>query len=396
MGNVYESRRYSTSSTSRSSRPSYNRFGSSNSSSRGSFQRRPGGFSGGYNRPRFGNRNRNQVVLNESLFIKKAEKVQEQEKYVAKYKFSDFGLSPALLNNIQKKGYVTPTPIQDQAIKHVLEGKDLLGIANTGTGKTGVFLIPLVQKVTQSKQNRVLILVPTRELAEQINDELYSLTKDLRIFSVKCIGGESISKQMYLLDRGYSFLIGTPGRINDLIDRRAIDLQAFKTVILDEVDRMLDMGFLDEIKELISRLPKEKQSLFFSATMDKKVDRLIDMILKPGFIRISISPEKPAQNIDQDVVYYKDSDDKISKLKNLLKEPHLEKVLIFVNTKREADRLDRTLYSDGKVSVASIHGDKRQNDRKRAIEKFKEGRAKVLVATDVAARGLDVEMYLML
>jgi len=344
---------------------------------------------GGANRGGGGRGGRFAKHLDESLFMQDAQPIAEQVAYVPSFVFNDLAVSNILLDNIAKKGFVDPTPIQDQTIPHILDGKDIVGIANTGTGKTGAFLIPLVEKVIKGRHNKILILVPTRELAEQIEEELFILTRELRIFSVKCIGGDSIQKQIYQLRRGYNFIIGTPGRVEDLIDRRMIDLASFKTIVLDEVDRMLDMGFVDEIKEVIAMLPQDKQSLFFSATVDNKVEALMRTILKPDFIKVSVKTGVTSHNIQQDVVYYSDFEEKIEKMEKTLLEYKEKRVLIFVNTKHEVDKVDDYLYKGG-FAVTAIHGDKRQNYRKKAIDSFKSGKIDILVATDVAARGLDI------
>lgn len=299
-------------------------------------------------------------------------------------------VSAVLKKNIVTKGFDAPTPIQNKAIKEVLQGKDFLGIADTGTGKTAAFLIPLIEKVIKDKTSRVLIITPTRELADQINQELFILTRDLKIFSVQCIGGSSINNQIYNLRRGFNFVIGTPGRLKDLHDRRVLNLGTFNTVVLDEVDRMLDMGFVNEIKDLISFLPDNRQSLCFSATVDKKVEEIINELLKDDFVKISVKTGETAENVEQNIVRVEDYLDKLVQLEKLLAKEEFTKVLIFANTKREVERLDKNLYAKG-LAITSIHGDKKQSERKRAIEAFKAGKAKILVATDVAARGLDIK-----
>jgi len=324
------------------------------------------------------------------MFVKKAIENHIEEEYKPSFRFSELDVNPILKNNIQMKEFDIPTPIQDQAIYQIIDGKDLLGVADTGTGKTGAFLIPLVNKVVNNRESKVLIITPTRELADQINQELYYLTRDLKVFSVQCIGGTSINNQIFNLRRGFNFVIGTPGRLKDLHQRKVLNLSEFDTIVLDEVDRMLDMGFVNEIKQLISYLPQDRQSLCFSATINRKVEDVINLILKPGYIKISIKTGETAQNVEQDIVRIIRHEDKISKLEELLKSNGFEKVLVFVNTKREVDRLDRHLYGKG-FSVGCIHGDKKQNLRKRSIESFKSGSTNVLIATDVAARGLDIK-----
>jgi ATP-dependent RNA helicase RhlE len=328
--------------------------------------------------------------FDESQYIKKAVSPGEIQEYIPHYQFSELNVHPDLKKNIAGKGYAVPTPIQDQAIPLILEGKDLVGIANTGTGKTAAFLIPLVDKILRSRDNKVLIVTPTRELAEQINQEIYQLARYLRIFSVLCIGGRSVYHQISQLKRSYSLVIGTPGRLKDLLERKAFNLSQFSTVVLDEVDRMLDMGFIHDIKYLISLLPKERQSLFFSATVDNQVENVIKIIVKKEYVKVSVKTGETAQNINQDVIRIRNSDEKIPKLVGLLHMDSFKKVLIFVNTRHGVDRLNKRLHSGG-FRVDSIHGYRKQHQRQKAIENFKSGRVNVLIATDVAARGLDIE-----
>ncbi|GAB4159769.1 MAG: hypothetical protein Fur003_3500 [Candidatus Dojkabacteria bacterium] len=327
--------------------------------------------------------------IDEKLFIKKAVPQQEAVKYEHTFVYENLQLNSELKVNISKKGYFIPTPIQDKVIPQILAGKDIVGLANTGTGKTAAFLIPTIEKIIKDRSQKVLIIVPTRELAEQVKDEFFILTKHLGIYSALCIGGKAIGGQIRDLNRGSHFVIGTPGRLKDLRDRGAIDFSKFSTIILDEVDRMLDMGFINEIKAIIEQLPKERQSLFFSATMDKKVDALLHTIMKPTYQKISVVQGSASQNVDQDVIPYFSYDDKLLKFKEALKGYPKDKVLVFVSTKREVDKLNKMLFTEG-FSVDAIHGNKRQNLRKRVIDKFKSGSLNILIATDVAARGLDI------
>lgn len=399
-------RNYNTQSKPSGDRPSYNparpqasRYGTSRGrfggfGGRGRFGTSHSGGSSFGGHGGFGGRRPNRGVrgseyIDESKFVKKAVEIKLQEVYKHAFTFPELQVNSALKGNILKKGYNIPTPIQDQTIPLIMEGRDVVGVANTGTGKTAAFLIPLIEKIFKDRRQKVLIIVPTRELAEQINDELYLLTKNMRIFSVRCIGGNGIGGQIRNIRIGFNFIIGTPGRLKDLMDRRILNMSVFQNIVLDEVDRMLDMGFVDEIRNIISLLPKEKQSLFFSATVDHKIDALIKTILKPDYKKISVVQGTTSQNINQDVVYFKDYEEKQTKLKELVQAKINQKVLVFVNTKREVDRLDKMLY-DSKFSVDSIHGDKRQTMRKRAIDNFKAGNTDILIATDVAARGLDI------
>lgn len=350
----------------------------------------PSRFGGRGGRSSSGNgRRRGQEYIDATKYIKKAEVGKDVIVHVPEWNYEELKVSKQLKTNILNHKYVHPTPIQEKAILPILEGKDFLGVANTGTGKTAAFLIPLVEKVLADRSKKVLIVVPTRELAAQINDELFVLTKNLGIFSVQCIGGANISGQINGMRRGFNFIVGTPGRLNDLIQRRVLNLSTFSAVVLDEVDRMLDMGFVDEIKDLIKQLPESRQSLFFSATMNVKVEKIMELILKHGYIKVSVVTGETAKNVDQDVIRVRDRDAKILKLKELLDTDGFDKVLVFASTKREVDKLEKMLHQDG-FRVDAIHGDKRQNSRQRSIDNFKRGISKVLIATDVAARGLDI------
>ncbi|MFZ6022212.1 MAG: DEAD/DEAH box helicase [Patescibacteria group bacterium] len=341
-------------------------------------------------RGRSRNRGRGETYIEERKFINKAQAIELEAPYKHSFTYAELPINATLKNNIAQKGFNAPTPIQDQAIPHILAGKDILGIANTGTGKTAAFLIPLIEKVAKNPLEKVLIITPTRELAEQIADELYLLTWDLRMSGAMCIGGANISSQISQLRRGPQFVVGTPGRLKDLIDRKVLSLSSFGSIVLDEVDRMLDMGFINDIKFLIGFLPKEKQSLFFSATMDRRIEEIINMILKPDHVKVSVKKGETAAHIDQDVIRVGTREEKIAKLEELLRKDAFERVLVFINMKWHVEKLEQYLQKKG-FKVDSIHGDKRQSQRSRAIENFKSGRVNVLLATDVAARGLDID-----
>jgi ATP-dependent RNA helicase RhlE len=325
-----------------------------------------------------------------SKFIQKAEPIKDSIPYVSTHKFVDFPFCKELQENISSKGYLTPTPIQDQAINSLLEGNDLVGIANTGTGKTAAFLLPLIDLINKDKINqKALIIAPTRELAIQIDNELKSFSKGMGIYSALCIGGTSVYRQISDLKRKYNFVIGTPGRIKDMYLRRHLNLTKFNKVVLDEVDRMLDMGFINDIRSLISAVPKERQTIFFSATMDKEVEPLMaEFLNKP--IKISVVVAQTSKNIDQNVVKYTNLEEKIDVLHNLLSTTKFEKMLIFDKTKRGVESLYKILSRKG-FKVTSIHGDKKQSHRLAAIKQFKSGGANILLATDIAARGLDMD-----
>jgi superfamily II DNA/RNA helicase len=326
-----------------------------------------------------------------SKLVNKAQPAGDVEVYVPEHAFADFAVDERLKANIAAKGYVTPTPIQDQSIAHVLAGKDIVGIANTGTGKTAAFLIPLIDKVLKFRalgnDERVLIMVPTRELAIQIEEEFFGFAKGLSLSSVTCVGGASIVPQIRLLKRNPAFVIGTPGRLKDLMERRELTLATFGTVVLDEADRMLDMGFIDDMRFIMSTMRKERHTLFFSATMSRDIQALIGAFLKDP-VSVSVKTRETSHTIDQDVVQVHHSQ-KFDKLVELLKEAGFDKVLVFGRTKHGVERLAKDLRSVG-VKADSIHGNKTHSARQKALIAFKRGDARVLTATDVAARGLDI------
>lgn len=328
--------------------------------------------------------------LDISTFINKAVVVEETEQhFLPEHMFADFVIEEKLKKNILSKGYTAPTPIQDRAIPHILHGKDVVGIANTGTGKTAAFLIPLINKVLLNPRERVLIVVPTRELAVQINQELKGFTPMMGIFSACCVGGANIMHQIRELKHLNQFVIGTPGRLKDLIERRNLDLSNINTVVLDEADRMLDMGFIADMRYLMSKMPKDRHTLFFSATMSKEIERLIHEFLKEP-VSISVKTRDTAKNVDQDIVRMKAGQDKLDLLCDLLsKKTDFNKVLIFGRTKHGVQKLAQALGKRG-FSAESIHGNKTQSQRQKALGLFKDSRIQVLVATDVAARGLDI------
>lgn len=340
------------------------------------------------NRKSSNGRRRNEQQLEISKFIKKAVVKEEATVFVPKHTFSDFNISEKLKANIVNKKYVTPTPIQDQAIPIILEGKDFLGIANTGTGKTASFLIPLIEKVLKNRNERVLIMAPTRELALQIDDEFRGFARSLNLYSVSCIGGSNIRNQMMYLKKKPNFVIGTPGRLKDLVNRRCLNLSGFTNVVLDEVDRMLDMGFRDDIKLLISMLQEKRQSLFFSATISREVDNLIKGYLDNP-VKVSVKSGETSDNIDQDVVRVADKSKKLEVLHDLLVKDEFKKVLIFGRTKYGVEDLANNLQERG-FKAGSIHGDKSQANREKTLRLFKSNQIQSLVATDVAARGLDI------
>lgn len=323
-----------------------------------------------------------------SKFINRVSVTEEAEVFKPQYSFGDFQIDERLKKNILSKGYNTPTPIQDRAIPHILKGEDVVGIANTGTGKTAAFLIPLLDKILKNPRANVLIVVPTRELAIQIQDELREFKGNLPIFSSCCVGGMSIGPQIASLRRRNHIIIGTPGRLKDLIDRRILGLSKFNSVVLDEADRMLDMGFINDIKFMIGLMPKERHTLFFSATLSPDIESLISQFLKNP-IKISVKTRDTAKSIDQDVVRIMSGENKIERLEKLLKESGVSKILIFGRTKHGVEKLSKILIGKG-FAVDSIHGNKNHGRRQKALSQFKNNKVNILVATDVAARGLDI------
>lgn len=327
--------------------------------------------------------------INPALFVNKAQPVISIEQSEPTHQFTDFGLDAKLFANVQKKGYTKPTPIQDKAIKPILEKRDVLGIANTGTGKTAAFSIPLIQNMIKSGfTEHALIVAPTRELALQIRDEIRSLTYAFPIYSALCIGGGNMRGQIGELRRNPQVIVGTPGRLKDLIERRALNLSRTKTIVLDEVDRMLDMGFLKDVSFLISSLPVEKQTLFFCATIDRNVETLINKFLKNP-VKMSLKVQETSSHVEQNVIHVASPVEKLQKLHEILSKEEYKKVLIFGRTKHGVEDLSQKLYAKG-FRVGSIHGNKPQFKRQQVLRMFREDVIKILVATDVAARGLDI------
>jgi len=363
----------------------FNRSNRSNFSSTNRFKRSYPRGAGGYG----GGRHRIKSFDPTHLVTRSAQAKPEEAPYVSTNTFNDFAISEKIKANIAARGYTTPTPIQDQSIPSILEGKDLIGIANTGTGKTGAFLISLINKASLDRNQRTLIVVPTRELAIQIVDEFRLFAKGIGLEAVAIVGGVNIRRQTQGLRSRPNFVIGTPGRIKDLIRRRELNLMLFQNVVLDEVDRMVDIGFIQDIKYLVSLLPKVRQSLFFSATVDGKTREILRNFVHDP-VTVSVKLQDTMDNIDQDVIRLKDGKQKIDALHDLLIKPGFDKVLIFGRTKWGMEKLSKTLNERG-FKTAAIHGNKSQSQRQQALKKFKEEHIKILIATDVASRGLDID-----
>lgn len=310
--------------------------------------------------------------------------------------FQDLKLKPEILKALAQENYESPTPIQEAAIPPVLEGKDLLGCAQTGTGKTAAFSLPIIQLLGErgvqpgnQRSIRALILTPTRELALQISDNIHAYSRYVDLRSVAIVGGVSQSGQERALAQGTDILIATPGRLMDLMNQKVIDLGAVEVLVLDEADRMLDMGFINDVKKIIAKIPGQRQTLFFSATMPPEIAQLADSLLKSP-VKVEITPVSSTVERISQSVYFVDKPNKQNLLNDLLQDTSIASALVFTRTKHGADRVARGLNRIG-VTAQAIHGDKSQNSRQNALNNFKNGSTRVLVATDIAARGIDVE-----
>ena len=310
--------------------------------------------------------------------------------------FSALGLNPALVEAVHQAGYTQPTPIQQQAIPAVLQRRDLLAAAQTGTGKTASFVLPILQilsaqPIQKPRPVKALILTPTRELAAQIEEQIQKYGKELspKLKHHVVFGGVSINPQMMALRGGVDILTATPGRLLDLLGQNALKLDQVQMLVLDEADRMLDMGFIHDIKRIMAKLPKERQTLFFSATFAKEIKELADTLLKSPVLIEVAKPNSTADKVEQ-LAYRVDSQRKREMLSYLIGSRQWKQVLIFSRTKHGADRLAKQLRLDG-IEAGAIHGDKSQGARTKALDDFKNNRLSVLVATDIAARGLDIE-----
>ena len=326
--------------------------------------------------------------IDPTRFVATANPNVTESVYVPTNRFTDFAITDLIKANLVKKGYETPSPIQDQAIPVALEGKDVLGMAKTGTGKRAAFAVPVLHQLATDPTKAALIIAPTRELAEQIETECRSIGKGSGLMGALLIGGSSMRTQFMDLSRNPRIVIGTPGRIKDHLERGSLSLAHFNIVVLDEVDRMLDMGFVRDIRAILSQMDEVRQSLFFSATMNTEVRALIDTFTTDP-VAIKIQSSKASDNVHQDVIHFDNGSDKFDKLKELLHKDDVSKVIIFDETQRGVERLYQSLYDHG-FPVESMHGGKSQGQRQRALRKFKNNEITFLVATDVAARGIDV------
>jgi ATP-dependent RNA helicase RhlE len=339
-------------------------------------------FSGGFNRRKI-------TTFNPSFLVKNSAAATEAKPvYTPKYTFTDFDICQTLKQNIIARNYQDLTPIQDQVIPNILEGRDVVGLANTGTGKTAAFLIPLINKVFSKTNEKVLIMAPTRELAFQIESEFKIFARGMGLHSCLCIGGASMNRQIENLRRNPDFVIGTPGRLIDLERQRKLNFNSFSTIVLDEVDQMLDMGFINDMRYVIDKLPRQRHSLFFSATLPIKLDSIVHSFLSNP-VKIQVEKQQACTNVDQDIIKI-NGQAKVDVLHDLLIQKGFDKVLVFGRTKHGLNKLDKMLYERG-FKVASIHGNKSQSQRQKALRQFKDNYIQVLLATDIASRGLDID-----
>jgi len=311
-------------------------------------------------------------------------------------KFTELGLNESLLKAVKEQGYTEPTPIQAKAIPLVIEGKDVLAAAQTGTGKTAGFTLPLLERLSQSKplmkkkQIRVLVLTPTRELAAQVADSIATYGKYMSYHSMVIFGGVGINPQLAAIKKGVDIVIATPGRLLDIASQDGIDFSAVETLVLDEADRMLDMGFIHDIKKLMAMMPKHKQTLLFSATFSKEIKTLAAGLLKDPVL-VEVARENSTAGKISQVVYPVDKSRKRELLAQLIKTNDWKQVLVFTRTKHGANKVCKQLEEYSGIKAAAIHGNKSQGARTKALSDFKEGRVQVLVATDIAARGIDID-----
>lgn len=329
------------------------------------------------------------TYINPAKFVNAAVAKKDEVVYESKHRFVDFPFSEALQRNIAAKKYETPSAIQDQAIPVILESNDVIGLANTGTGKTAAFLLPIIERIQRiDAQPTVLVMAPTRELAQQIDAEFRDFAKDMRLYSTVVVGGTNIDRQIRDIRRRPHVVIGTPGRLKDLLNRKALNLSNINTLVLDEADRMLDMGFLADIQHIINLAPVDRQTLFFSATITPAIEKITRDILRDP-VTISVRTSETAEHVEQTVIEARDKTHKIELLSELLSRDEYDKVLVFGETKFGVQRLSDHL-SKGGIPSTAIHGNKSQSQRQKALKEFKDERVRVLVATDVAARGLDI------
>lgn len=374
------------------SRPNNRRNKSSNSSGGGSRRRTGGGGGGGRRGGGGGGGGRRSTHVYKpiaaELMVHEAVPMKEVT-YVSKTKYADWDLHPKLKVALRNAGWVAPTEIQEASFADIVELKDIMGIATTGTGKTGAFLIPIIDALLKDEPFQTLCLAPTRELALQIEEEFKTLTKGMTFTSLTLIGGRNINSDIRALKRQYDLIVATPGRLKDLHGQGEIDLKEASVLILDEFDRMLDMGFQKDVKFIADQIGDRDQTMLFSATRDKTQEQIVKYFLTdPAIIAVS-SGEASAEHINQTVKYVS-GDERFEELIDMMKQPELKRVLVFAETKHRVKKITKKLSQAG-IPADEIHGNKSQNYRQKALGKFKSGKIKALCATDVAARGLDID-----
>ena len=323
-------------------------------------------------------------------YINKGEEQVEETVYEPSISFSDFDIHPKIKKIIEERGYKQPTEIQEKSIPHILEGKDVVGLAGTGTGKTAAFLVPLIDQLIKYPHDQsVLVVTPTRELAKQISTEFYKLTKNLKLFSITLIGGENVYQSIKALRKKNHIVIGTPGRLLDMAKREALKLDKFKCLVLDEFDRMLDMGFKEDIKIINDNLRNKEQTLLFSATIEDNQKSLVRSMTNDAVEITAKNGQRSTDQIAQDIVKVPRGQDKFDILRDLVTKKGNDKVILFCETKRMVDDVCFRL-KDSEIKADRIHGEKTQKAREVALKKLRQGHIQVLVATDVLARGIDI------
>ncbi|HVX23762.1 MAG TPA: DEAD/DEAH box helicase [Candidatus Saccharimonadales bacterium] len=332
---------------------------------------------------------RSKQTINPALFVNKTVANVTPEVYVPLHRFNDFALHDILKQNIAAAGFEVPTAIQDLTLPLGLEDKDVIGLANTGTGKTVAFLLPILNKLyTRRTTESVLIMAPTRELAQQIDAEFKKFSTDMKVYSAVCVGGVNINGQIRQIQRHPHVIIGTPGRLKDLMKQGILHLDSITTLVLDEADRMLDMGFINDIRAIVQQIPADRQTVCFSATMSPGITSIVhDFMRQPEVV--SVKQTETSDHIYQDVVSFHDDEHKKELLIEMLQQDEFRKVIVFSETKYGVQRLSDRLEANG-ITARAIHGNKSQSQRNRALASFTSDEARVLVATDVAARGLDI------
>lgn len=326
------------------------------------------------------------AYINPALFVQEA-KAREDVAYESIHDFADFDLHALIVRNVLAMGYQKPSPIQDQTIAESMSGKDIVGIADTGTGKTAAFAIPIVQRLISEPGSKAIVLAPTRELAEQIEQQFAAIAKGSGLVAALLIGGTSMSRQLGELKHNPQLIIGTPGRVKDHLNRGSLNLANCNITVLDEVDRMLDMGFVHDITHILSQTHELSQGFYFSATLDARVKGVIETFSRDP-LHVSVKSGNTSENVDQNVVPHSVGD-KLDKLHDILLDKSAAKVIIFDDTHRLVEKLSKELVARG-FPAGSIHGGKSQPQRQRILKQFKANEVTILVATDVAARGLDV------